>query len=56
MLTTTDPPPATPGAAVTGDAVTGDAVIETTALTKTYPGGVTALNALTVGWRPASPA
>ena len=28
--------------------MTGDAVIETTALTKTYPGGVTALNALTV--------
>jgi ABC-2 type transport system ATP-binding protein len=41
--TTTDPPPAAPGAAATGDAV-----IETTALTKTYPGGVTALNALTV--------
>ncbi|HEX4255738.1 MAG TPA: ABC transporter ATP-binding protein [Streptosporangiaceae bacterium] len=40
MLTTTDPhPPA---------AVTGTAVIETTALTKRYPGGVTALNALTV--------
>ncbi|HEY2278667.1 MAG TPA: ABC transporter ATP-binding protein [Streptosporangiaceae bacterium] len=47
VLTTTDPPPAPPGAAVTGDAV-----IETTALTKTYPGGVTALNALTVRLTP----
>ena len=43
MLTTSDPPaPVPPGA------VTGAAVIETTALTKRYPGGVTALDSLTV--------